>query len=102
MGTSQQLCQMTALSLPSPLLDRGYSVREVTWRTEEGPRQRCRPQPGPRPSTARAHTQVPLVDGRDDLQMPWQQLLKQVQRSKASGSTVWLVYAQVFFVISQA
>ena len=24
------------------------------------------------------------------------------QRSKASGSTVWLVYAQVFFVISQA
>lgn len=24
------------------------------------------------------------------------------QRSKASGNTVWLVYAQVFFVISQA
>lgn len=34
--------------------------------------------------------------------MPWQQLPKQAQRSKASGSTVWLVCAQVFFVISQA
>ena len=37
-------------------------------------------QPHPNPSTANAHIQVPLVDGIDDLHVPWQQFLKHGHR----------------------
>lgn len=76
---------MTAPRLQSPLLDRGYSVQEVTWRTEQGPWHRGTPQPRPHPGTASAHVQVPLVDGIDDLQMPRQQLLKHRYRPALQG-----------------
>lgn len=50
-----------------------------------GPLGAVQPQPQLHPSTAGAHVQVPLVDGVNDLQVSWQQLLKHGHRPALQG-----------------
>lgn len=88
---------------PKSSVSRGYSVQEapvpglmVRWRVKrraQGSRRSPPPpitigQAGPAGAPLlprRAHVQVPLIDGVDDVQVPWQQLLKHGHRPALQG-----------------